>query len=211
MIKDKLNQQTLKAYDKISKDYAAINHQPEFWLDEFNVFKKILPGKKILDIGCGTGRDAILFTMHNYDYLGIDASAGMLKVAKTKAPKARFKKANFYSLSGEYKNFDGFWASASLLHVPKNNVKAILESFRKTIKDNGAGFISLRPRLNSIDEQVVPHKRYKGAARFFAYYTKTEFKKLLNDSGFKVLKVTKKLERPENKIWLCFFIKKSRT
>lgn len=211
MIKDKYNRDTLKTYDKISRDYADINYQPEFWFDEFEIFKKMLPGNKILDIGCGTGRDAILFTMRGYDYLGIDASTGMLKVAKTKAPNAKFMKADFYSLNGKFKNFDGFWAAASILHVPKNKVKSVLKSFRKTIKDNGAGFISLKPKLNSLDEQILPDKRYKNSMRFFAYYTKPEFKKLLNESGFRVIKATEKLELPDNKNWLCFFLKRNNT
>lgn len=84
----------------------------------------------------------------------------------------------------------------------------ILKSLRNIIKDNGAGFISLKPKLNGIDEQTIPDKRYKGVNRFFSYYSAPEFKKLLIKAGFRVIKMTKKLELPENKIWLCFFVKK---
>ena len=191
----------------MAKDYVRINYQTEFWIDEFNIFKKLLLGKKILDIGCGAGRDAILFTIRGYDYLGIDDSSGMLRVARLKAPKAKFKKANFYSLD-EFRNFDGFWAAASLLHAPKNKIVPILKSIRNTITDNGVGFIALRLKTDKIDEQIVPNKKYNSATRFFAYYTKSEFKKLLEKSGFRVLKMTEKLELPDNKIWLCFFVKK---
>ncbi|HZZ99356.1 MAG TPA: class I SAM-dependent methyltransferase [Candidatus Paceibacterota bacterium] len=208
MRNDIVHEEIVKTYNKISGQYVQINFEPEFWLEEFQYFEKLIPGKRVIDFGCGTGRDAILFTMHGYDYLGIDASSGMLKIARKKANNAKFKKADLYTLGDKFQNFDGFWAAASLLHVPKSKIKIVLRSLRKTIKNGGAGFIALKPKLDSIDEQWVADKRFKDARRFFAYYKVLEFKKLLAEVGFKVVKTSKKLELPENKIWLCFFVKK---
>ncbi|HEY4520564.1 MAG TPA: methyltransferase domain-containing protein [Candidatus Paceibacterota bacterium] len=198
---------TIQHYDKIAEKYSQINFQPEFWFDEFKIYKTLLPGKKILDVGCGSGRDAVLFTQNKFDYTGIDGSSGMLAVAKAKAPKAKFIKSSFNSLN-RFKNYDGFWAAASLLHIPKVEIKSVLISLGKTIKPTGAGFISMKPKEGNVDESFVQDQRYDGLGRFFAYYTPTEFKEILNDCGFEVIKSTKKLEMPDNKVWLCFFVKK---
>ncbi len=211
MRKNDVNKQTIQSYNKIAKDYNQINYEPEFWLDEFKFFRSLLLDRKVIDIGCGTGRDAILFTDHNFDYLGVDASAGMLKIAKQKVPKAKFLKSDFYHLEPNLKGFDGFWAAASLLHVPKNKIKPILKSLFKVIKEGGTGFISLKPRKKkNIGEEMILDKRYNNIQRFFSYYGKSEFRKILTDSGFKVVKITEKLELPENKLWLCFFVVKNK-
>lgn len=120
MTNNKSNKETIKAYNRIAKSYSQINYQPEFWLDEFEIYKSLLPGRKIIDIGCGTGRDAVLFTRNNFSYLGIDASGEMLNIARKICPKAKFLKTDFCKLKPSLKDYDGFWAAASLLHTPKN-------------------------------------------------------------------------------------------
>ena len=50
---------------------------------EFQVFRSLVKsGNKILEIGCGTGKDAEELVKLNFDYTGIDASEGMLAIAR---------------------------------------------------------------------------------------------------------------------------------
>lgn len=74
-------QKTIDTYNKIAPNYSE-SHFVHFWVEEFEKFKNYIPGKKVLDIGCGAGRDAAIFVENGFDYTGIDASEGMLNIAK---------------------------------------------------------------------------------------------------------------------------------
>ena len=200
---------TLATYNRVVESYYKTNDNPLYWGDEFLVFNKLVCGKKVIDLGCGVGRDAKFFLRHHYNYLGIDASKGMLGVAKKQVPKAKFKLMSYYSLTFAPRTFDGFWAVASLLHVPKRRVGKVLQSLRTILKDDGVGFISLKKKT-SVDEAVVKEGWYGGSERFFAYYTKKEFTRMLEKNGFRVLKAYQKKRPKDARVqWLCYFAKKA--
>jgi len=200
---------TLKTYNKIAKNFSFTHHDPIFWKKEFNYFKSRLLGKKVIDIGCGAGRDAVLFIRHHFDYLGIDGSKGMLSVAKKRVPKGKFKVMDYFKMKFPGKTFDGFWATAALLHLPKKKVKIILRVIYKLSKDDAIGFISMKKKKH-LDEGVIEETKFGGIKRYFAFYTKKEFSQVLIDSGFKIIKSYEKPEGDDfGTIWLCYFVKKA--
>lgn len=73
------HQSTIDAYNKIAEEFHSRNSS-SFYTEEYKIFKDFLRGRKILEIGCGTGRDAK--NLIDLDYTGVDASVGMLGVAK---------------------------------------------------------------------------------------------------------------------------------
>src|SRR3989344_3904419 len=111
---------TLKTYAKVADEYAQ--RRRHFWVPEYQLFKKLIKGKKILEIGCGTGHEAAYFVKDKFDYLGTDLSAAMLKVARKLVPKAKFRQMDMLKLKLPEKSFDGIWACASLLHIPKKKL-----------------------------------------------------------------------------------------
>lgn len=200
---------TLKTYAKVAPEFARRHFNSKFWANEYTLFKKLIKGKKVVDIGCGTGRDARLFTQDKFDYLGTDASSAMLKVAKKLVPKAKFKIMDMTRLKLPTRSFDGFWSSASLLHIPKAKVGGVLESLGKILKDDGVGFISIKFKPRAWEGMV--EDAYPGFKRFFAYYTKSAFQNLLAKHRFKVVKFRSKINYvdPDKTRWLCFFVKKA--
>jgi len=196
---------TLATYDQISPIWAKRNTTSDFWRDQFTKFTKLLPSGKIIDIGCGTGRDARLFLAANYDYLGIDASKGMVEQAKKEVPGAKFIQLDMYELSKLNEKFDGFWASASFLHIPKSNLQYILDSLKKITKSNAIGFISVKE-----GEGELVLNGSDGTERFFAFYSDVEFAQVLNNAGFEILERGRDLRDyspPKNKsIWLTYLV-----
>lgn len=117
-----IRRKTTETYDKIASRYSA-SHFVHFWIDEFEFYKSIINGKKIIDLGCGTGRDATVFIKDGFNYTGIDASGGMLKVASERVPEGKFIQMDFNRTNFPDNTFDGFWAAASFLHIPKKDNK----------------------------------------------------------------------------------------
>jgi len=198
---------TIETYEKIAPYYEKEHIDPDFWLKKFQLFQKLLKGKKVVEIGCGFGRDAELFVKNNFDYVGIDASKNMLKIAHKRVPKGKFLQMNFYNLDFPEETFDGFWAVASLLHVPKTDIAGILKSISKLVKHNGAGFITVKEKRD-VEEGVIKQQRYFGSIeRYFAFYTKDEFQGLLEKTGFKIIDFS--VRKAAGDVWLCFFVKKA--
>ena len=86
--------QTKKTYDTIARGYSAARFD-HFWVEEFERYAALLAGRKVIDIGCGAGRDAAVFVERGYDYIGVDLSEGMLKVAAERAPTGTFRQMDF--------------------------------------------------------------------------------------------------------------------
>lgn len=200
---------TIQTYDRIAEEFAQANPDIEIWRDEFEYFKKLIKGKKVIDIGCGHGREAVLFLASGFDYIGIDASKNMLIEARKTVKGGKFILMDFYNLEFPDLTFDGFWAASSLLHVPRSKIGRVLKSVHKIIKDGGVGFISLKERKN-LDEGTIKEDQYGGVERFFAFYGLDEFSGILEESGFGIIKSYRLKQRTNGKTkdMLCYFVRK---
>ncbi len=199
-------QKTKDAYDKIALAYSKRNFD-HFWIDEFEFFRSIIDGSKVIDLGCGAGRDASVFVEKGFDYTGIDFSEGMLSVARRRVPNGRFEQMDFSKMKFPDDTFDGFWAAASLLHIPKKEIDRVLQEVKRIVKSGGVGFISVREKTQ-IDEALVDEKKSGGISRYFAFYERNEFDKILQDNGFLVMKITTHTENDKRATnWLCYFVK----
>src|SRR3990167_9318774 len=113
---------TVASYNSTAHDWAKAHSANDFWKEELEAFGRHLPTGKILEIGCGGGRDAESLIGLGYDYIGTDAALNFVKVAKTRNPKGTFKVSSVHDLPFEADSFDGFWASAVLLHISKKRI-----------------------------------------------------------------------------------------
>ncbi len=103
---------------------------------------KIEEGSHILDAGCGSGRDAKKFKDLGYEVTAIDGSEAMCALASEyigePVQQVRFQEINFEAV------FDGIWASASLLHVPSEELPDVLERLYKALKPQGVCYASFK-------------------------------------------------------------------
>ena len=108
--------------------------------DEF--LKNLPKNSCILDAGCGSGRDAKLFKSLGYNVMAIDGSVEMCKLA-SKYSGVNVKHMQFQEI--DFKNqFDGIWASASLLHVPSSEICDVLKRLKASLKENGILYASFK-------------------------------------------------------------------
>lgn len=198
---------TLRTYQKIAPEYARRRADSNLWIAEYRTFKNLVKGKKVLDVGCGTGHEALYFAKDKFQYLGIDASPAMIKIARKLVPSLKFRVMDMTKLKLPKESFDGFWACASLLHIPRKKVLSVLKSLKKVLKPGGAGFISVKYKPRPKESLQVDS--YPGLKRFFSYYNEASFKKLIKESGLKIVKFSAKINYrdPVKQRWLIFFVK----
>jgi len=177
---------TIKTYEELAEDY----YKTHFDINEIKTiadfFIQNLKGQKILDIGCGPGRDAKYFSEHDLEVTGIDLTFNFVKMASQNVPNAKFMQMDMRNLDFPENSFDGIWACASFLHVPKEDAKNTLLGFRKILKPAGLIYLSVK---QGNEEKFVEKDEYKGRTKFFAFYTQDEFKNLIESCNFKIVKV----------------------
>lgn len=133
---------TIEYYNKNLNSYVERTFNVK--MDEIRRrFLRHLPkNAKILDAGCGPGRDALAFHLQGYNVLGFDAAHQMVKYVneelKIPAVQGYFQDMQFSN------EFDGIWASASLVHVAPNDLKEVLHRFQKALKPAGVLAISFK-------------------------------------------------------------------
>lgn len=97
---------------------------------------------RILDAGCGSGRDSKFFLSQGYEVVAIDGSTEMVKMASTLLGKnvsqMLFQDIHFCN------EFDAIWANASLLHVPYECLRETIRIFHKSLRPNGIFYASFK-------------------------------------------------------------------
>jgi SAM-dependent methyltransferase len=170
-------------------------------------FAKTLTGKRVVDVGCGPGHDTWHFAKLGFDATGIDLSNEMIKRAKTlrkveNPPK--FIVGDMLELEEAFSenSFDGAWACASLLHIPKSKVQQVLSGLRKIVSDGGKVYIGVK---KGEGEKVVAEDKYGvPMERKFTYWQEDELRSILKEAGFKVERVD--TGEGGETTWLNFFL-----
>ncbi len=136
---------TIENYDKFATTWAGERNTKNFWAQELQRFHELLPKGTILEIGSGHGRDAADLLELGYDYVGTDLSEGLLNIIRNRFPDQKFYQQSVYKLDfPQGPKFDGFWAAAILLHIPKSRMDEALQSIRRVVNSGAIGFISLK-------------------------------------------------------------------
>ena len=133
-----------------TKDYYDNNAQ-EFVNSTFMVdmqslyqpFLNLIPDfGRILDLGCGSGRDALAFKNMGYKIEAIDYSAELVKQASD-LTGIEVRLQSFYDLD-EIDTYDGIWACASLLHCERHRLVDVLQRMIQSLKANGVIYMSFK-------------------------------------------------------------------
>lgn len=201
---------TINSYNKFATDYHnAVKDIPMH--PQRDIFLSLLEKNSyILDIGCGSGRDAKKFCKEGYKVCGIDLSTDLLKIARKEVPGASFKYMDIRKIDFKQNTFDGLWACSSLIHIPKKEIKNTLSEIYNVSK-KGAIFYATVKKGNG--EKLILDKKYGNTPKNWSFFEKEEMQKLLQEEGFHPLKEhyfeNVSASRKED-VWLNFFCQKDK-
>lgn len=143
---------------------------------------------RVVEIGCGDGRDATEIIKHTSDYIGFDPSRGMIELAKDRLPGISFKIDNAVSFNYP-QNIDLAFAFASLLHIDIGNIEKVITRLADSIKSGGLLYISLKESDN-YEEKV---KEDQFGKRMFYYYSVQDILALSNSYFEPVAEIHEKI------------------
>lgn len=104
--------------------------------------KHLKPRSRILDAGCGSGRDSLAFKKMGHIVTAFDVSPAMVGIASKNLSQpvlhCAFEEISFYE------EFDAVWACASLLHVPLNELPVVLNKLFYALVQEGILYMSFK-------------------------------------------------------------------
>ncbi len=133
---------TLKYYQDNAQTFfdGTVNVDMSSLYEAF--IRHLAPGARVLDAGCGSGRDAKAFLEMGYQVKAFDASPAMVELARehTGLPVQLMSFADV-----DWKEeFDGIWCCASLLHVPAVELPGVMRRLADALKPGGVWYVSFK-------------------------------------------------------------------
>ena len=168
----------------------------------YEKFLRYIPDKgRILDVGCGSGRDSLYFINNGYDVTSIDASEEMVKLSSALTGQSTI---HLRIEDIDYQNkFNGIWACASLLHIENIITEKVLISLGNALKKNGVLYASYKYGTNT---SILEGRYYNNfdESSFGAVIGNNEKLDIVNQWTTDDLRPSR-----ENEKWLNVLLKKS--
>lgn len=133
---------TLSYYNKNAQSFVEHTISVDFKETQDRFLKFLPPAPVILDFGCGSGRDTKYFLEKGCHVTAIDGSLELCRRAGeyTGIP---VKQQLFQELS-DRDVYDGIWACSSILHLPLDELKEVVQKMRTALKENGIIYTSFK-------------------------------------------------------------------
>jgi SAM-dependent methyltransferase len=150
---------------------------------------------RILDLGCGPGRDLIAFRDLGHRPVGLDGTLAFVEMARRQA-RVEVLHQNFLALDLPPARFDGVFANATLFHVPSSELVRVLGELRKCLRPGGVLFAS-NPRGDN-------HEGWNGQ-RYCVYHDLEHWRQFTRGAGFEEIRhYYRPPDRPrEQQPWLA--------
>lgn len=134
--------QTLSYYNENVQEFTQGTLNVDFSYTQNKFLDKLSDGAKILDFGCGSGRDTKYFLEKSYDVEAIDGSEELCKIASEYTGIA-VKRMYFQELN-EAGKYDAIWACSSILHLSYQELADVFQKMKVALKANGLIYTSFK-------------------------------------------------------------------
>ncbi|MDI1267042.1 MAG: class I SAM-dependent methyltransferase [bacterium] len=136
-----MDEETLQFYRSHAEAYAG--REITSRRARLEAFLALLPpNAAILELGCGAGGDTAEMLAHGFDVRATDGSPELAAVASQRLGRP-VETMLFHELAA-VEAYDGVWANACLLHVPRDELAAILSLIRRALKPGGTFYASFK-------------------------------------------------------------------
>lgn len=191
---------TLSYYNENALDFIGTTQSVDFHEIQELFLSYLSEKSKILDFGCGSGRDAKYFLNQGCDVVAVDGSEEICRAA-SKYAGISVKQMLFQDLN-EKNIYDGIWSCASILHLSKIELPDVFQRMKEALKQDGILYTSFK------------HGTFEGMrnGRYFTDLTEQSFSEMLGKiKGLKIEKMWLTRDVRENRgdeQWLNIILRK---
>jgi SAM-dependent methyltransferase len=193
--------QTTDAYERSAKECVARwskrRHRRPPLLVEW--LQGLPDGARLLDLGCGGGQDASDLDRLGYRVVGLDRTSALLSAGRRRYYSLPLVRADLRDLPFQSMSFDGLWAAASLMHLPKPDAHRILADLYKLVRPGGlfAATVTYGVKSRLVMDGWVP-------GRYFARWRKDELARAVHRAGWTILELKVVMNRERKGRWINF-------
>lgn len=181
------NRKNLATYGRTAEKYsgdAGSLDDPQLRTHCRDVFKRAIPGKRVLEIGCGPGSDAAAFQDAGLDVLASDGTPEFLEIVRQRYPSIRTETLDLANPPWALGPFDGIYGYACFQHLPRELAPAALSGLSAMLCQGGVLYLVLirsdKVRSYVLDEWVGETE----VPLLFTCYDPPEFASLMKEAGF---------------------------
>lgn len=160
----------MKQWNEIFKHRGKVFIEPQEDIPKITQIFKKNKVKKILDLGCGTGRHLVFLAKKRFDVYGFDVAEEGIKIAKNwlakEKQKADLKIGSIYKRLPYPDNFfDAVISTNAIHHGRIEDIRLAISEVKRILKSNGLIFINLRKRkIRKYDRKNAIIEKYKHQA-----------------------------------------------
>jgi len=198
--------QTIAAYERSATEcvvrWSRRRHRRPLLLIEW--LKRLPTDARLLDLGCGGSQDAGDLGQHGYRVVGLDRTSALLSAGRRRYPSLPLVRADFRYLPFQAMSFDGLWAAASLMHLPKPDARRILTDLCRLVRPGGlfAATVTHGVKSRIVTDGWVP-------GRYFARWRKEELARAVCRAGWNILELRVVTNRERKGRWLILLAQKN--
>ena len=152
---------TIEYYRTHADDLARRYERADVSAVQQQLLNTFPPGSRLLEVGCGSGRDAAFMAAHGYDVLAVDGAPEMLAAAVAHHPELAGRTRTVLlpdGLSSQLGVFDGIYSIAVLMHLSCEDIFSSLCNLQKLLNPQGLFFFSVPILRSDIDENGLDDK-----------------------------------------------------
>lgn len=177
---------TIEAYNKNAEKYSDKFMEFEDYKEKINEFVHYIDrGDRILDLGCGPGNviKEINKTIEDVDYVGVDLSEELLKIARKAYPGGNFICKDLREIEFELELFDIIIMSFCIVHLHDEEMIKLIYKVSGYLKKSGKLYISFM----SGKEKGYESTSFSKEEIFFNYYSADSIKQELLKNNFSII------------------------
>lgn len=176
---NEVNELVISAYNSIADSYAeAYAEYDETDFKYFDYFINHLPGRKILDMGCGIGVNTNFLAKKGFKIIGIDASEKMLDNAQKLYPSLTFEKQDISQTTYPNYFFDGIVLAYVIEHFNDEGLLQLRNEITRLLHKGGLLFI-VSHEGNS--EEIIPDPLDENVSIYYNFLTGDKIDSLFSD------------------------------
>ncbi len=190
-------------YNLIAEEWHKDHQTDDWWLEGTDTFISLLQqGDTVLDVGCGGGTKSKYLLEHGLRVTGIDFSEKLLEIARKENKDGEFILMDMYDVKDLHTTFNGIFAQASLLHIPKKDFTTIVSLLVSQLQQDGLLYIAVKISSGKNTQEEIKEENKYGHTytRFFSYYSMDELIDAYKKSGLEVVYTSS--NQTGNKEWL---------
>ena len=193
--------ETIRYYNNKAEELTNKYNSVDFRIIQKSISIYLIGYTRILEVGCGSGRDANYLINNGFEVIGIDGSEEMLKKAEGSYPKLKGKliKAILPDEFPDFENkFEGAYSIAMLMHLDAMGIDKVLKKLNATLFLGSPVYISVSGKRDIDDD------------RYFIDFSKNDWISTFKQNGFIINDILESQDATNRDvIWYSFLMETS--